>query len=287
MTKQDWIVKLEEMGTLVHFLLKKFGTAVSQRQVRRALDEAQCTVNGRAERFANTKLRPGDRVVFKGNITQFAVKEVKLFELSRVLYEDEYFLAYDKPSGVTTDREGILTALSSYCNHLKIVHRLDRLTSGVLILAKTKEAEEKLAHHFKTREISKVYLAVVDGVPKSNFGVIKNTIAKKGSYGYGQTLYEVAPEGKLAITKWKVKKRAEDYSIIQCRPITGRTHQLRVHLSWMGHPILGDNQYATERFKTKREFNRMMLHAWKIEFDHPFTGEKVSIESKVPPEFEF
>ena len=78
MTKQDWIVKLEEMGTLVHFLLKKFGTAVSQRQVRRALDEAQCTVNGRAERFANTKLRPGDRVVFKGNITQFAVKEVKL-----------------------------------------------------------------------------------------------------------------------------------------------------------------------------------------------------------------
>lgn len=249
---------------------------LSKKQIKRLIETNHCLVNQKMERFASTLLSSGDEVQF-----DVKIQSKPTFQAKHVLFEDPYLLIYNKPAGITTDSKGILEFLKSH-GRFFLTHRLDKDTSGALILAKSSEVEEKMAESFASRQVKKEYLALIDGVPKSKEGVIENALGKIGAFS-GQTLYgKVMHGGKHAKTVWK---RGNIGSLLHCYPETGRTHQIRVHLSEMGYPILGDYQYG-KAFKSPLRPSRHMLHAYRLTFLHPMTGELLKIQAPIPKDFQ-
>lgn len=273
----EWRVKPTEKGKLIAFLVLKFPEA-SQRQIRRSLDARCCEVNGHVERFANTKLRPNDLVVFHGDLRNYEKRESISFDNKNIIFEDDHILAFNKPRGVSSDSAGVLKLLAPYHSDLRLVHRLDKQTSGVLILAKDEETQKAIEELFRERSVKKIYLALVEGVPKEKKGKIDNFMGKLRSYGHGQQLWGVVEEGgRRAITEWKVKEERENGTLLVCVPLTGRTHQIRVHLAHIGHPIVGDLQYGT---KSKQSSDHHLLHAWKISIS--IWGEEKTFVAPIP-----
>jgi len=162
-----------------------------------------------------------------------------------------------------------------------IVHRIDKETSGILLIAKTPEAFRELQRQFKEREVKKTYLALVHGKLVPEEGEIN---APVGRLPWNTERFGVVPGGKEAVTRYKVVK-CEDISLVELYPETGRTHQIRVHLKYINHPIIGDYLYAgrkTSRDDRAGDAPRVMLHAWKISFIHPDTHKTLAIESPIP-----
>ena len=160
-----------------------------------------------------------------------------------------------------------------------LVHRLDCDTSGVVILAKNSETQKSLRKQFQDRKTHKTYVAVVEGSPKLDEALIDLPIARNLNH---PTTFKVDPNGKEAKTLYKVLKRNEKYSLLELKPVTGRTHQLRVHLKYLGTPILGDRVYGSAKSDSK---TRLYLHAKSLEITIP-NGDRRVFESKVPEEFE-
>lgn len=285
--KKEWTVVPSESGSkLVAFLKAKLGDAFSLRQLKQMIERNLCTVNGRIERFASTTLGVGDRVSF---VPSFLLKPVLTkaisFEKSRILYEDHDLLAYNKPAGAISSKEGIEATLRGYCATAQLLHRLDRDTTGILLFAKTPLMVEKMLALFHQRQVKKTYLAIVDGVFEKKEGVIENCLGAKKKIA-GQVMYGStdAHHGTFASTKWHCLKKGSHTSLIRCLPKTGRTHQLRVHLSELGHPILGDTLYG-KAFKSSYHPARCLLHAWELEFSHPAMTKKIVITAPLPPDF--
>ncbi|WP_194848281.1 RluA family pseudouridine synthase [Candidatus Neptunochlamydia vexilliferae] len=249
---------------LLNFLKEK--TNLSGRAIKQALEQGGCRVNGTLERFASTKLKKGDKVSFR------LPKKTEVPSLT-ILRQEPTFTLFNKPSGIVT--------AAPPGHHL--VHRLDKRTSGVLLMARTLPAKKALEAAFKKREVKKVYIALVKGIPRKTEGTIENTLVKKGAF-QGQTLYGSARNGKLAITHWKVLKKQKGCSLIELHPETGRTHQLRVHMAEMGHPILGDLQYGRQ-VSFSPEIDRLCLYAYRLTFPHPQTGKKVQVTAPLPKGF--
>ncbi|OGM13730.1 hypothetical protein A3A76_02435 [Candidatus Woesebacteria bacterium RIFCSPLOWO2_01_FULL_39_23] len=246
----------------------------------------------------------------------------------KVIFEDEYILVIDKPSGwVVNDADttkNIITVQGWLAKNCKyelaqdsvyrsgIVHRLDKETSGVLIIAKTKDLFTNLQAQFKNRQINKSYIALVHGIvdpPAGGEGEINIAV---GRLPWNRRRFGVLPGGREAITRYRVNsnyqflsepesslseseilpsrrpsrrlKSNEKYTLLELYPKTGRTHQLRIHLKYLGHPIVSDGFYAGR--KTSREdlkwCNRMFLHAQKIQFSHPINAKPIEIESPIP-----
>jgi 23S rRNA pseudouridine1911/1915/1917 synthase len=222
------------------------------------------------------------------------------------LAENEWIIAVDKPVGLIVHSDGrtieptLVDWLLERWPQLKdvgepwlspqgestprpgIVHRLDRTTSGVMIIAKTQEAWEYLRAEFKARHVEKKYRALVHGVMKEGFGRIVAEIDKGGTPKRWFAKDTDEADVRAAITDWKVLERRDDTTYIEAMPKTGRTHQLRVHLAHMGHPIVGDHIYA--EVKPDLGFGRVMLHAYSISLTLP-SGERVTYESPVPEGF--
>jgi RluA family pseudouridine synthase len=252
---------------------------ISKKQIKRLIETNHCLVNQKMERFASTQVSFGDEVQFN----ESAPPKVS-FQEKQILFEDPFLLIYNKPAGITCDPKGILQLLKPH-GLFFLTHRLDKETSGALILAKSAEVEEKMGEAFASRQVKKEYLALVDGAPKSKEGVIENDLGKTFAFA-GQTLYgRVAQGGKRAKTSWKLGKTSKKGSLIYCFPETGRTHQIRVHLSEMGHPILGDYQYG-KSFKSSLRPARHMLHAYRLAFVHPMTGVPLKIQAPIPKDFQ-
>jgi RluA family pseudouridine synthase len=171
-----------------------------------------------------------------------------------------------------------------------LLHRLDKETSGVLLFAKDAEMAEMFFRLFNQRKVQKKYLALVDNCPKEDQGVIDNYIGTLGRYQGHAILGQVPKEApkkchpEHARTLWQCVKRGQSASLIACFPETGRTHQLRVHLSEMGHPILGDDTYC-KKFTSSYRAIRVLLHAEQVSFLHPGTQELVVISSPIPQDF--
>ncbi len=223
----------------------------------------------------------------------------------KIVSEDDSILILDKPSGwitndasTTTTQPVVQTWLRENFKYLLIgdrerrdgiVHRLDKETSGILLVAKTAEAFEKLQKEFKERRVQKIYLALVHGeiIPKE--GEIKASV---GRLPWRRERFGVLAGGREAITLYKViqvlKKEEEQLSLVELYPKTGRTHQIRIHLKFIGHPIVGDNFYAGR--KTARNDRlwcpRLFLHASQISFIHPKTDKETRLESKLPLDLE-
>lgn len=186
-----------------------------------------------------------------------------------VIYEDDFILIADKPSGLLTvptpkNEKRTLTGILG----LFPCHRLDRGTSGLIIYAKNRQAEEKMAQAFRSRAVRKTYVAFVNKVPLRMEAEITRAI-----------------EGKPAKTHYKVIEKRRYFAIVEVRPLTGRTNQIRIHFKSIGNPVLGEDKYAFRRdFEIKAK--RLMLHACALEFEHPFTGKTVKVKSDIPEDMQ-
>jgi 23S rRNA pseudouridine1911/1915/1917 synthase len=161
-----------------------------------------------------------------------------------------------------------------------IVHRLDKETSGCLVVAKNDTAHRGLSHQFADRTVEKTYLALVTGRLRKPAGVIEEKIGRHPVHR--QRMSATALSGRAAKTEYRVVRSSERASLVECRLHSGRTHQIRVHLHHLGHPVLGDKIYAPRHAK---DFPRQMLHAWKLGFRHPHTDEWKTFESPLPDDF--
>ena len=212
-----------------------------------------------------------------------------------VLFEDEDIIVINKPAGLTVhpgagQREHTLVnALLSHCVSLSgiggkerpgIVHRLDKETSGCLVVAKNDIAHRELSKQFAARTVEKIYLALVTGKLRKPAGVIEEKIGRHPVHR--QRMRVTSLRGRTAKTEYRVICSSEQASLIECRLHSGRTHQIRVHLHHLGHAVLGDKVYAA-RFA--KNFPRQMLHAWKLGFLHPRTGELKNFEAPSPADF--
>jgi len=212
-----------------------------------------------------------------------------------VLFEDDDLIIINKPTDLTVhpgagQREHTLVnALLSHCTTLSgiggkerpgIVHRLDKETSGCLVVAKNDVAHRELSKQFAARTVEKIYLALVAGKLRKPTGVIEENI---GRHPVQRKRMSVSSKrGRAAKTEYRVIRSSYQASLVECRLHSGRTHQIRVHLHHLGHPVLGDKIYAP-RFA--KNFHRQMLHAWKLGFRHPCTGEWRSFEASLPADF--
>ncbi|PKN57546.1 MAG: RNA pseudouridine synthase [Deltaproteobacteria bacterium HGW-Deltaproteobacteria-14] len=202
-----------------------------------------------------------------------------------VLYEDRDVVAVDKPSGLLSVpgrgpglEDSAATRLARDRAHAWPAHRLDMDTSGVLLFALRRKAEAELHRQFRDRVPRKVYLARVAGHPADDAGLIDLPLAHEG----GAPRSRVDPAGKPARTRWRVLERDPDGSaLLELRPETGRSHQLRVHLLALGHPILGDRFYAPPAVVALAP--RLMLHAASLTLRHPYSGDPLTIEAQAPP----
>ena len=218
-----------------------------------------------------------------------------------IIFEDVSLLVVDKPSGwiVNESESARGDILQSWLAKMDypvagsrefrsgIVHRLDKETSGILLVAKTPEAFRSLQSQFKERKVQKSYLTLVHGLPKPGEGEI---LAPVGRLPWRRDRFGILPGGREAATSYKTsgtyKRGKEDYSMIEAYPKTGRTHQIRIHLKYLGHPVVGDEFYAGRKTarKDRTWCPRLFLHAAQIEFNHPQSGERVSFSSPLPDE---
>lgn len=200
----------------------------------------------------------------------------------KIIYEDEHLMVVDKPSGmlVIPTPKGETNTLTDLLNkeldergigaNAYPCHRLDRETSGAIIYAKGKAAQQAIMEEFKSRAVKKTYIAFVQGQVKKSFDIIKEPIYNKNKHKL---------EG--AVTRYKVTARHKGFTVLEVEPVTGRTNQIRVHFAAIGHPLVGESVFAFRRDFALR-FKRVTLHASRIEFAHPVTGKRLVFESPVP-----
>lgn len=264
-----WLVPAPQK--LVAFLQGHLGD-YSGKFLRRLLEANLCRINGRVERFGSRLVQGGDAVELAPSWKSLLTPKLFQFE---TLFEDAFLKVVNKPAGwVCTDKEA---GLSFGPKHY-LVHRLDKDTTGLLILAKSHSARDQLMEMFEKRLISKQYLALVDGIPREAKGLRKSLLAKKGSF-QGQTIWGSSAKGLTAITHWKRLAIGKKAALLLCEPETGRTHQIRVHMAEMGHPILVDRQYA-KTFQCPLFIQRPLLHAYRLRFS--FQEKAIDVIAPLP-----
>jgi 23S rRNA pseudouridine1911/1915/1917 synthase len=210
-----------------------------------------------------------------------------------IIYEDDCLIVVNKPSGLVVHpapghpSETLVNGLLNHCplsggapTRPGIVHRLDKETSGVLVVAKSDRAYGNLVEQFKRGEVAKEYLALVHGLIEEDEGLIDAPIGRDPK---NRKRMRVG-EGKEAVTEFRVLERFKDKTLLLVVPKTGRTHQIRVHLRYIGHPILGDQTYGLRKDRNKKR-GRFMLHAYKISLWHPRTGKRITFKAPIPKGF--
>jgi len=260
---------------LVPFLQRSLPEECSGKTVRRLLEANLCRVNGVVERFGSARLERGD-IVEISPAWKSAVSPHLPLQFP-TLFEDADYLIVDKPAGWVCDEEN---CRRTFGPRLKLVHRLDKDTTGVLVLAKHPKSLACLIDLFAKREVHKEYLAIADGIPREKAGVRESRLVRKRTFE-GQTIWGSGPKGFFASTRWKKLADGKGASLLLCKPVTGRTHQIRVHLAEMGHPILVDRQYAAA-FRCPLFARRPLLHALRIRFGHILAVAPLPLDMLTP-----
>lgn len=258
----------------------------SKKFVRMALSRGQVFVNDQSISQFNTPLHTGDIVAIRPNTGN---KKVKIPGI-QILHEDEDVIVIDKAAGllsISTDKETINTAyhlLSEYVkranpkHRIFIVHRLDRETSGVMVFAKNKEAQQTLQNNWKQRVTERTYIAVVEGRVKES-GTITSWLTEDQTFTMHSSLTE--NHGKKAVTHYEVIHTNRSQSLLKINLDTGRKNQIRIHMKELGHPIVGDKKYGAKT----HPYRRLALHAHVLTFKHPATNKEMHFESAIPPVF--
>ncbi len=267
--------KQEAGRTLVSYLQKKFN--LSAKAAKTFLEQGGCRLNGVIERFGSVRLQQKDRLDFD----EVPAKKPPPPRSFSHLFEDNHLLICCKPPGIVSEQATFVKLLN---RPVWLVHRLDKETSGVMVVAKTPSMQQQLAALFKRRQVAKSYFAVVQGQVKEETKRLCTFVAEKTRYE-GQTVWQVSASGKRAMTDWRCIRRGNNKTLLQCWPHTGRTHQLRVHLSSQGHPILGDVQYGGRHRCGHQAAHRLFLHAYALSFVHPVSGQTLSQIAPLPEAF--
>jgi 23S rRNA pseudouridine1911/1915/1917 synthase len=223
-----------------------------------------------------------------------------------IVFEDDHLLVVDKPAGMVVhpaagNYDGtMVNALLHHCNgrlsgiggvaRPGIVHRIDKDTSGLLVVAKTDPAHEGLAAQFAKHSIERRYAAIVAGLPKSGSGTVDANLARSSADRKKIAIVSVG-RGKRAVTHWRLVETLKQAALMECQLETGRTHQVRVHMASIGHPLMGDPVYGRSRSEHREvlkrlEFNRQALHAARLGFVHPITGGTLTFESPIPSDMQ-
>lgn len=274
-------------GKLLTFLRRELG--LSSSLVKRLKWQGALRVNG-MEAHTDHRIAPGDviSVVLDEAAPEFPPEDGPL----EILYEDEALLAVDKPAGLLT-HPSFYRSTGTLANRIlgyyqrtgqacavHPVSRLDRDTFGVVLLAKNAHIHAQMMAALQAGQIQKTYEALVWGAPEAEAGVWTFPIARRGG---GSLLREVRPDGQRAETRFQILERHDDFTRLRLSPVTGRTHQLRVHCAYAGCPILGDPQYGTaasQAFSHSLGLNSQQLCAAALTFQHPLTGEAVALQSR-------
>ncbi|HDR1338453.1 TPA: 23S rRNA pseudouridine(955/2504/2580) synthase RluC [Pasteurella multocida] len=212
----------------------------------------------------------------------------------QILFEDECLLVLNKPSGIAVHGGsglsfGVIEALRTLrpdTRFLELVHRLDRDTSGILLVAKKRSALRSLHEQLREKTVQKDYLALVRGQWQSHCKVVKAPLLKN-ELSSGERIVRVSEQGKPSETRFSIEERYEYATLVKASPVTGRTHQIRVHTQYAGHPIALDDKYGDKHFDeqmTQLGLTRLFLHAFSIRFEHPKTGETLRINAPLDPE---
>ena len=267
---------------------------LSRAMVQKLLEENNILVNGSIKK-SSYKVKMGDKI----DITINKPKESKIEAQDipvEIVYEDADIIVVNKPKGLVVhpangNPDGTLVnAIMNICKDSLsgiggekrpgIVHRLDKDTSGLLIIAKNDKAHIQMSEQIKNRKVKKIYIALVRGIINENEATINMPIARSKK---DRKKMAVDKDGKEAVTHFKVLKRYDKYTLLEIKIDTGRTHQIRVHMSEIGHPVIGDEVYSNG----KNEFGvkGQMLHARSLDFEHPITGEKMHLEAEIPEYF--
>jgi 23S rRNA pseudouridine1911/1915/1917 synthase len=288
----------EDGGRLDSFIAEALSDrmpALSRTAVQRLIDAGTVTVNGAVPR-SSYKVRRGDTVVVRVPPAQSVTLSPEALPLD-ILYEDADIIVVNKAAGMVVHPGAgnysgtLVNALLAHCNDLQgiggelrpgIVHRLDKDTSGVLVVAKHDRAIHALQRQFKQREVRKIYVALVIGNIEQDEGVIDAPI---GRHRVHRRRMAVVANGKPARTRWRVRGRYHDahnriYTLLDVRLLTGRTHQIRVHFAWLGYPLVGDAIYgpANSPLPAPRQF----LHARVLTLQHPTTEERLTFSAPLP-----
>lgn len=298
MAKNSFTVDIDNNGTrLDKFLAKSgYGFALAQKMIR----QKQIKVNGHKE-SADYRLQTDDQIEIFANFTSnftFAKKtsdsktidqkKLKLIKAA-IIFKDDNLLAIDKPQGIAVQGGSkIGFSINDALPYLKfekeetprLVHRLDKDTSGVLLIARNRATADLLIDAFRNKTIEKTYLAHVKGSPSNQSGTISIPLIKKFS-GQSEKVYKDETLGKEAITHYQILENYGDYSLLELKPVTGRTHQIRVHCKEIGHPIIGDSKYGGKNAFIDGLSNRLHLHSFKI-LINDFYGKKLEIVTKAP-----
>ena len=287
------IIVQEETERLDKYISKQ-KIELSRVMIQKLIDENQILVNNKSQK-ASYKVQTGDEITL--NIPEAKETDLKIQDIPLdVIYEDNDILVINKPKGMVVhpavgNPDGTLVnAVMAHCKgnlsgiggELRpgIVHRLDKDTSGLIIVAKNDKAHINLSEQIQDRKVKKVYLALVRGIIHENEATINMPIARSTK---DRKKMAVDKKGKVAITHFKVLERFKKYTYLEVTIETGRTHQIRVHMAEIGHPVIGDYTYSNG----KNEFNvqGQMLHASSLDFKHPITGQQIHCEAPLPDYF--
>lgn len=295
------------------FLTEKVANA-TRNKVQQAIDSGAVLVNGQSTK-SNYKIKPLDeiRVLMEKppRDTEVIPENIPL----DIVYEDQHLLVVNKPAGmVVHPAHGnwtgtLVNALVYHFQHLPemkgnvgrpgLVHRIDKDTSGLLVIAKTEEAMTPLAAQFFHHTIDRTYLALVWGEPETESGTVRGHVGRSAKDRKVMDVYPDGSHGKHAVTHWKVLKKLRYVSLVQCNLETGRTHQIRAHMKYIGHPLFNDAMYGGDKIRKGTQFAkyktfvqncfdllpRQALHAMSLGFIHPVTKAKLYFEAPLPDDF--
>jgi 23S rRNA pseudouridine1911/1915/1917 synthase len=266
---------------------------LSRNECAKLLEEGLITVNGK--RVSKKQgIKKGDEIYIPEQEPEFLDIQPENIPID-IIYQDEHIAVINKPQGMVVhpahgNYSGTLVHAILY--HIKdlsgingvirpgIVHRLDKNTSGLIIIAKNDASHNSLAEQFKSRTCKKCYYAIAEGVFKENNFVIENYIARSKNDRKKMAVYDSEEEGRFSSTEFEVLQQFKDAALIECRLNTGRTHQIRVHLASIGHPCLGDSEYGFK--KNRFSLAGQALHSYKLVINHPVSNQEMTFIAPMP-----
>lgn len=290
----EYTVGTEEAGKRLDVFATSIAEELTRARVQKLIEDGEITVNGNISK-ANYKIKNGDFIVIKmPEPEQLEVKpeDIKL----DVVYEDTDLLVVNKPQGMVVHPAAgnytgtLVNALLAHCKDLSgingvirpgIVHRIDKDTSGLLVVAKNDKAHLGLAKQIKEHAVARKYIALVHGIIPESRGVIEAPIGRDAKDR--KKMAVTVRNSKSAVTRYKVLERFDKYTLVECTLETGRTHQIRVHMAYIGFPVAGDPLYGPK--KNPLNLNGQALHAFLLGFNHPISGKYLEFTADLPSYF--
>jgi 23S rRNA pseudouridine1911/1915/1917 synthase len=292
-TNVQLVVPKEHAKLRLDRFLAKHLPKHSRSRLQQLIRDGFVRLNGAITRPRHV-VRSGDKIEFTEPPLEKIETKPEAIPLE-VLFEDKDLMVINKPAGLVVHpgaghrEHTLVNALLHHCSTLSgiggkerpgIVHRLDKETSGCLVIAKNDGTHRELSRQFAQRTVEKIYLALVAGKLRKQTGVIEEKIGRHPVHRHRMSAS--SSRGRPAKTEYRVVRSTNQTSLIECRLHSGRTHQIRVHLHHLGHPVLGDKVYAS---RLAKDFPRQMLHAWKIGFRHPRSADWKTFEAPLPDDF--